>query len=183
MAEGDTIRRIADKVLARLVGQRCVGTTTRDPRLVGTDFTGRTLVSADAVGKHLFLRFDDGRSLHAHLLMTGNIVVGPAAPVAPSRRRIEIDFEPGRFTGVDVPLLDVIQTADEPSLIGHLGPDLCGPNPPDIVEITRRLAHDPAVPLAEAMLDQRNVAGFGNVYAVEVPFIVGISPLQPAGTI
>ena len=79
MPEGDTIRRLADKITGRFAGQRCSRTVTRDPRLVGVDFTGRTLVGADAVGKHLLIRFDDGRTLHAHLRMDGLVRVGPAA--------------------------------------------------------------------------------------------------------
>ena len=55
----------------------------RDPRLATVDLSGRTLVDADAYGKHLFLRFDDGRTLHAHLLMTGSFEVGQ--PVARER--------------------------------------------------------------------------------------------------
>jgi len=183
MPEGDTIRRLADKIQARFAGQTCQRCITRDPRLVGVDFTGRTLVRADAFGKHLLLRFDDGRTLHAHLLMTGSWTVGPAATEPAWRRRIELWMQDGRLTGVDVPLFDVLLTADEHTLIGHLGPDLCATDPPDVDEIAARLVRTSDAPLAAALLDQRNVAGFGNLYAVELPFIVGVSPNQPVGAI
>ncbi|MCU1391685.1 MAG: mutM 1 [Ilumatobacteraceae bacterium] len=183
MPEGDTIRRLADTIRTRFGGQRCERCVTRDPRLSGVDFGGRVLLDADAFGKHLFLRFDDGRSLHAHLLMTGSWTVGPAATEPAWRRRIELWMETGRLTGLDVPILEVIRTADEASVIGHLGPDLCGEDVPDVEEITARLQHDPSAPLAAALLDQRNVAGFGNLYAVELPFIVGVSPNQPVGSV
>ena len=79
MPEGDTIRRLAEKITARFAGQRCVRSVTRDPRLTHVDFAGAVLTGADAVGKHLFIRFDDGRTLYAHLRLTGSFVVGPAA--------------------------------------------------------------------------------------------------------
>ncbi len=183
MPEGDTIRRLANKIQDRFAGQRCLKTITRDPRLVGVDFSGTTLLEADAVGKHLMIRFDDGRTMNAHLLMTGSWKVGPIATEPAWRRRVELWFESGRLTGVDVPIFDVLPTSQEHTLIGHLGPDLCAAIAPGVQEITDRLLRMPDVPLAAALLDQRNVAGFGNLYAVEVPFIVGVSPNQTVGTV
>jgi formamidopyrimidine-DNA glycosylase len=161
--EGDTIRRLADRITQRFAGQRCLRCITRDPRLAGIDFTGSALVGATSVGKHLLIRFDDGRTLHAHLLMTGSWVVGPAPTEPEWRRRVEMWLEHGRLTGLDVPILGVVPTAREDTLIGHLGPDLCAVEPPDLDEIVARIERDPAMPLAGALLDQRNVAGFGNI--------------------
>jgi endonuclease-8 len=183
MPEGDTIRRLADRIGARFVGHRVERCVTRDPRLVGLDLTGRTMVEADAVGKHLLLRFDDGRTLHSHLLMTGSWRVGRAATEPEWRRRVELWFDDGRLTGIDVPILGVVATTHEDVIVGHLGPDLCGTAAPDPLAVAARLQRDPDVPLAGALLDQTNVAGFGNVYAVELPFIVGVSPNQPVGSI
>ena len=183
MPEGDTIRRLADKIDRRFTGERCVRCVTRDPRLVGVDLTGATVASVDAVGKHLFIRFDNGRTLHSHLRLTGSWTVGPPAGEPEWRRRIELWMETGRLTGVDLPVVELLQTAHEDRVIEHLGPDLCGPEAPDLVEVTDRLRLQPAAALAAALLDQRNVAGFGNIYAIEVPFIVGVSPHQPVGSI
>lgn len=183
MPEGDTIRKLAERIERRFAGQRVERTVTRDPRLVGVDLTGATLVGADAVGKHLLVRFDDGRTLHAHLRMDGSFVVGPRSDRPEWQRRIELWLQGGRLTGVDVPVLGVLATADEAHVVGHLGPDLCGPEPPDPDEIVARLTDRPDEPLAGALLDQRNVAGFGNVYAVELPFLVGVSPHQPVATV
>jgi endonuclease-8 len=183
MPEGDTIRRLAERINRRFAGQRCTRTITRDPRLVGVDFSGSVLVAADAHGKHLLVRFDDGRSLFAHLRLDGAFVVGPAADAPTWKRRIELWMEDGRLTGVDVPILGVVATAEESKIVGHLGPDLCGTEVPDLDLVLSRMAMEPEQPLAAALLDQRNVAGFGNVYAVELPFVVGLSPEQPIGTI
>ncbi len=183
MPEGDTIRRLAERIDQRFAGQRCARSVTRDPRLTHVDFAGAVLTGADAVGKHLLVRFDDGRTLYAHLRMTGSFVVGPASQEPAWRRRVELWMETGRLTGLNVPVLGVVATAEEDRIVGHLGPDLCAAEPPDVDEIVARLQHDGSVPLAGALLDQRNVAGFGNLYAIELPFIVGVSPNQPVGTV
>ncbi|MEK7423080.1 MAG: DNA-formamidopyrimidine glycosylase family protein [Actinomycetota bacterium] len=183
MAEGDTIRRLADRITARFGGQRCMRCVTRDPRLSGVDFTGSVLVAAEAVGKHLLIRFADGRTLHSHLLMSGSWRVGAAAREPEWRRRVELWMEDGRLTGLDLPLVGMVRTELEGQIVGHLGPDLCSAVAPDVVVVTMRLQRDRDAPLGGALLDQRNVAGFGNVYAVELPFIVGVSPFQPVGTI
>jgi endonuclease VIII len=183
MPEGDTIRRLADKISRHFIGQRCVRCVTRDPRLVGVDLEGATLTEVDAIGKHLLIRFDNGQTLHSHLLMTGSWTVGPAAREPEWRRRIELWMENGRLTGVDLPIIELLPTEREGQIVGHLGPDLCGTELPDLGEIVARLRREPQQRLAAALLDQRNVAGFGNVYAVELPFIAGVSPNQPVTTI
>ena len=183
MPEGDTIRRLAERINRRFAGQRCQRCVTRDPRLVGVDFAGTVLDRADAHGKHLLVRFEDGRTLYAHLRLDGSFVVGPAAPVPQWRRRVELWMEDGRLTGVDVAILGVVATANESSIVGHLGPDLCGPEVPDLDLVVARMVAQPDEPLGAALLDQRNAAGFGNVYAVELPFIGGVSPHQPIGAI
>ena len=183
MPEGDTIRRLADRIQQRFAGQQCVRCVMRDPRLSGVDFTGCVLLSAEAVGKHLLLRFDNGETLHSHLKMAGSWTVGPAATEPEWRRRVELWMQNGRLSAIDMPILTRIRTTDEADVVGYLGPDLCTAQAPDVDEIVGRLQREPAVPLVGALLDQRNVAGFGNVYVVELPFIVGVSPYQPVGTI
>ena len=183
MPEGDTIRRLADKIGKRFIGERCVRCVTRDPRLGGVDLAGATITGVDAIGKHLLIRFDNGTTVHSHLLMTGSWTVGPAAREPEWRRRIELWMETGRLTGIDLPIAELIPTTNESRVIGHLGPDLCGPDEPDLDEVVTRLQRESNEPLAAALLDQRNVAGFGNIYAIEVPFICGVSPNQPVGTI
>lgn len=184
MPEGDTLRRLADKITHRFAGARVERSVMRDPRLVGIDLAGTTLENADAYGKHLFVRFDDGRTLHAHLLMTGGFEVGRPSPEAEWRRRVELWLDNGRLTGVAVPILGVVPTAAEHEITDRLGPDLCARSgPPDIAAIVERILGAPDAPMAGALLDQRNVAGFGNVYVNDVPFITGIDPHQPVGTV
>lgn len=184
MPEGDTIRRLARRIDDRFAGRPVVRSKTRDPRIATVDLAGRVLVGADAYGKHLFVRFDDGRTLHAHLMMGGSFEVGRPSREPEWKRRVELWFDDGRLTGVSVPVLEMLATEDEREITEPLGPDLCTPaGPPDIGEVAARLVRDGAAPLAGALLDQRNVAGFGNVYANDVPFIVGIDPRQAVATI
>lgn len=184
MPEGDTLRRLATAITERFAGDRVERSTMRDPRLVGVDLVGRTLIDADAYGKHLFVRFDDGRSLHAHLLMTGSFAVGRPSREPEWKRRVDLVLHRGPLVGESVPVLEMLPTNDEQTVTDHLGPDLCNPvGPPDASEIAARMSTSPGDPLTGSMLDQRNVAGFGNIYANDVPFIAGVSPFQPVGTI
>lgn len=184
MPEGDTLRRLATQITDRFAGDRVERSTMRDPRLVGVDLTGLTLLGADAFGKHLFVRFGDGRTLHAHLSMTGSFAVGRRSKEPEWKRRIELVLTRGPLVGESVPVVGMIDTADEREITDRLGPDLCSPaGPPDPDDVAARMRAAPDEPLGGAMLDQRNVAGFGNVYANDVPFIVGVSPFQAVGTI
>jgi endonuclease-8 len=182
--EGDTLRRLADKISERFGGQRVVRSRARHPRIATVDFAGTVLTAADAYGKHLFIRFDDGRTLHAHLEMTGSFEVGRPSRESEWRRRVELWFDDGRLTGVAVPVLEVLPTADEPEVTAGLGPDLCAvAGPPDVHAIAARMLAAPGTSVAGAMLDQRVAAGFGNVYANDVPFVAGIDPRHPVGRI
>lgn len=183
MPEGDTIRRLADRIDQRFAGEVCTRSIARDPRITHLDLTQRRLVEADAVGKWLLLRFDDERTVFGHLRMDGRWDIGHRSRAPEWQRRLELEFTSGWLTAVDLPVIGVVATADEHSVVGHLGPDLCGPTAPDLDEIVRRLECAGTQPLAAALLDQRNVAGFGNIYAVEVPFICGVSPFQPTETV
>lgn len=85
-------------------------------------------------------------------------------------------------TGYRLPLLELLRTTEESHAVGHLGPDLLGPDW-DAAEAERRLLQDPERPLAEALLDQRNLAGIGNVYAAELCFLARTSPWAPVGSL
>ena len=151
MPEGDTIRRLADKISRRFAGEKCLRCVTRDPRLSGVDLAGATLIAADAIGKHLFIRFDNGNTLHSHLRMSGSWTVGPAAREPEWRRRVELWMQSGRLTGIDLPVVELLPTTQEDRVAGHLGPDLCGPDLPDLDEVVERLQHDPLAALATAL--------------------------------
>ncbi len=184
MPEGDTVRRLAARISERFAGSVVERSTARDPRSVGVDLAGSTLIEADAYGKHLFVRFDDGRSLHAHLLMTGSFCVGRPSREPEWKRRLELWFGDGRLTAESVPVLGMLARNDEHTITDPLGPDLCAvAGPPDPAIGAERLVVAPDAPLSGALLDQHCIAGFGNIYANDVPFIVGVNPEQSVGSI
>jgi endonuclease-8 len=84
--------------------------------------------------------------------------------------------------GYRLPVLELLRTADEHKAVGHLGPDLLGPdwNPERALA---NLLQDPARPLGEALLDQRNLAGVGNVFKSEICFLLGVTPWLPVGAL
>jgi len=179
MPEGDTVRRLAERISRRFLGQKCAQCFSRDPRITHLDLVGASLVDVDAHGKWLLLRWDDGRTVYGHLRMDGRWDLGRRSKEPEWKRRLELEMENGWMTAIDMPVIGAVATEKEPTVIGHLGPDLCAPEEPDIVALTDCFSADIDRPLAGALLDQRNVAGFGNLYAVEVPFIAGVSPFHP----
>lgn len=177
MPEGDTIRRLADSLSSNLAGQTVKSSLFRHPRLSTVDLAGTTLSGADAYGKHLLMRFSNGDTLHVHLRMTGSVYRRFVGEVPPHRRKFEIEFENAWCTGVDMPILELMRTRDEHRALAHLGPDVCGSYDHSLA--LARLTAASEIPISQALLDQRIVAGFGNIYAVETPFIVGVSPMTP----
>lgn len=182
MPEGDTIARLAAAVRDRAVGATVQSMVVRHPRLATLDLTGKKLVETSSHGKHLFLHFDDGKALHIHLLMQGKVVFGHAREVEEWRRRFEMTFDTGQtMTGVDIPLLHYLSSDATNDYVGHLGTDLCGDL--DLELATAQARRDPPRHLSAALLDQRNIAGFGNIYAVDTPFICGVSPFTRVGDV
>ena len=181
MPEGDTIRRLADSLTAKFAGQTVKSSMFRHAKLATVDLAGVTLLEADARGKHLLMRFSNRLTLHVHLKMTGAVYSRFAREVRPDRRKFEFAFNNGWATAVDVPILELIKTRDEHGTIGHLGPDVCGRY--DHAAGVQRLTTAGERPIADALLDQTLVAGFGNIYAVETPFIVGINPFTCVSSI
>ena len=149
------------------------------------------MLSFDSRGKHMLTRFsagpgDDGLTLHTHFEMDGAWqLVGPGKQLPASfddEVRLVLRTDGPTAYALRMPVLELLPTADEGRVVGHLGPDLLGPGW-DEQEAVRRLAADPARPLVEALLDQRNLAGIGNLWAVETCFLRGVSPWTPVGDV
>jgi endonuclease-8 len=77
--------------------------------------------------------------------------------------------------GYRMPVIDLLHTSDEHTVVGHLGPDLLGPDW-DTDEALRRLRERPDRQIGPALLDQRNLAGIGNLYKSETLFLSGVNP-------
>ena len=179
MPEGDTVWHTARRLDA-LVGQELTATDFRIPSLATVDLAGRRVLESTSRGKHLLLRLEDGMTLHTHLKMEGRWDVQPVGTKwhrPEHQARVVLRTAKTEAIGFSV-LVDLIATPAENSLVGHLGPDLLGADW-DAEEAELRLKSLPHVPIGQALLDQRNLAGIGNVYRAELCFLAGVDPHTP----
>jgi endonuclease VIII len=184
MPEGDTVWQAARRLDEALGGHPLRRAELRVPKLATVDLGGRTVLGVVARGKHLLARFEGGLTLHSHLRMDGSWrIFGPGERWrgGPTHQiRAILATAERTAVGYRLPVLDLLRTAEERRVVGHLGPDLLGPGwDPD--EALRRLGADPARPLGAALLDQRNLAGIGNVYLAELCFLARVTPWLPIG--
>ncbi|MFV2085108.1 DNA-formamidopyrimidine glycosylase family protein [Micromonospora sp. LOL_021] len=186
MPEGDTVWNTAHRLCDVLAGRRLTGSDFRIPRLATIDLSGWTVLDSVSRGKHLLLRLrapDDRRyTLHSHLRMDGSwrtYRLGQRWTARPAHL-IRVVLRTGESVAVGYHLheLALVTTEREPELTAGLGPDLLGADW-DPAEAVRRLAARPEMPVVEALLDQRNLAGIGNVYACELLFLRGVAPGTP----
>ena len=185
--EGDSVWKAAKRLREQLVGRTVVRSDFRVPQHATADLSGRQVTAFDSYGKHMLTRFspasqDGGITLHTHFEMDGAWqVVGPGKVLPRSfddEVRLVLQTDGPTAYALRMPVLELVATADEPQLLGHLGPDLLGPGW-DEDEAVRRLAADPDRPLVEALLDQKDLAGIGNLWAVETCYLRGHSPWTP----
>jgi len=186
MPEGDILRRTATTLDRALTGQVLVSADLRWPTAAEVDLVGRTVLGTISYGKHLLTRFDDGRTLHTHLRMEGSWALARTGSRAARGLgpHVRVVLAAPTWTGIGnrIGMLDVVPTRDEHTLIGHLGPDLLAPDflGVGLPEALDRLARRGGVPIAEALLDQRVVAGIGTIYAAESLFARRLWPWTPA---
>jgi endonuclease VIII len=182
--EGDTVYKTAMLQNAALAGHTLTGFDLRVPKFATSDLTGETVHSVVSRGKHLLHRIGEF-SLHTHLKMEG--AWRTYAPGEKWRRpafqaRAVLTTADVVSVGFELGTTELIATADEDSVVGHLGPDLLGPDS-DADVAAHRLASHPDDPIFVAALDQRNLAGIGNVYANELCFLRGVLPTRPVGEV
>ena len=173
MPEGDTVFRTAAKLRAALVGKKLTRCDVRVPRYATVDLTGQPVDEVLSRGKHLFIRVG-AASIHSHLKMDGAWVIGRVR--APAHKvRIILQTAASRASGVDLGVLEILDRSTDVDAVAHLGPDVLGDDWSADAAAGNLMA-DPDRPLAEALLDQRVMAGVGNVYANELCFVFGLRP-------
>lgn len=184
MPEGDTVLQTAARLHTALAGRELIRSDLRVPRFATADLTGRTVLDVVARGKHLLTRVEGGLTLHSHLRMDGAWRV-----YAPGERwrggpghqiRAILGNSEHTAVGYRLPVLELLRTDEESRAVGHLGPDLLGPDW-DVDLALERLLAAPERPIGEALLDQRNLAGIGNVYKCELCFLARVTPWLPVG--
>ena len=194
MPEGDTLHRTADGLRPYLVGRAIIAARTAGPGAVPQvgRVIGATVTAVEAVGKNLLVRFDNGLELRTHLRMNGSwhrYRPGEAWRRPAGRARLVLEVPGAVAVCFDAPVVELFETRAEtlhPEL-ARLGPDLLGPgfDSAGAAEAFRRL-RDPARAgraVAEALIDQRALAGIGNVYKSEVLYIERVDPWAPVGEV
>jgi endonuclease-8 len=177
--EGDTVWLAATRMNRALAGATLRQGEFRLPQLAALDLAGATVLEVVPRGKHLLIRLADERTLRTHFRMDGSWHIyrpgtkwrgGPAYDV-----RIVLATDEWECVGYRLHDVELVPTAEEDRLVGHLGPDVLGPDW-DLDEALRRLRAHPDEQVGVAILDQRNLAGIGNLYKVESLFLTGVHP-------
>ncbi|MER7929847.1 DNA-formamidopyrimidine glycosylase family protein [Streptomyces sp. NPDC096057] len=187
MPEGDTVWQTAKRLDTALAGKVLTRSDLRVPKYATADLTGRTVLDVTPRGKHLLTRIEGDLTLHSHLRMDGTWRVyanGRRWSGGGLAHQIRVILGTADLTAVGyrLPVLELLRTPDEDRVVGHLGPDLLGPDWNPELALANLLA-DPARPLGEALLDQRNLAGIGNIYKSELCFLLGATPWLPVGAL
>jgi endonuclease-8 len=185
--EGDTVWLTAHRLDVALTGRVVTLTDLRVPALATVDLDGRTVTEVLARGKHILTRLDDDLTFHSHLRMDGSWYLSATNRSPPRRHadhliRARLGNAEWLATGFRVHDLAVVARAREVELVGHLGPDLLGPDW-DAERAAANLAADPDVPIGEALLDQRRLAGIGNLYKSEMLFVEHVHPWTESGAV
>jgi endonuclease-8 len=184
MPEGDTLFRTAAGLRPYLLGRPVLAARATGGAQVGR-LVGATVESVDTLGKNLLIRFSNGLEVRTHLRMNGTwhrYRPGERWRRPAPRAVLVLEVEGAVAVCFDAPVVELFESRAEalhPGL-APLGPDLLGPEF-DATDARRRLG-DPAragTAIGEALLDQRVMAGVGNVYRSEILFIERVDPFAP----
>jgi endonuclease VIII len=192
MPEGDTIAWAAHRLRPVLEGQVPEEILTPHPRHAldrwPERLAGRAVHGIDTHGKHLFIRFEGDLVLHSHLGMTGVWgVYGPGRRWGRSSRRawIVLRSRGHEVVEFDGPLLELVTDSRTrfDQRLAALGPDVLAPEFDGPAFLKRLRSDDPTRPIGDALLDQRNLAGIGNIWKAEGCWEAAVDPWRAAGEV
>lgn len=184
MPEGDTVWLAAYNLNAALASRNVVKSDIRVPAFATADLSGQPIHEVVSRGKHLLMRIGE-TTVHSHLKMEGSWHLyrpGSAWRRPAFEARAVITTDEWVAVGFALGITELVPTAEEDCVVGHLGPDLLGPDW-DADVAAQRLLREPLEPAHTAVLEQRNLAGIGNEYANELLFVRGIHPRTPIGEV
>ena len=181
MPEGDTVFRTAAALRDALVGRTLTRCDIRVPQHATVDLTGHRVDEVLSRGKHLFIRVGPA-SIHSHLKMDGSWRIMRRGTPQSHKTRILLEADGIAAAGIDLGVLEILDRACDLDAVTHLGPDLLGDDW-DPQRAATNLAGDRDRPIADTLLDQRVMAGVGNVYCNELCFIFGRLPTSAVGTL
>ncbi|MET7772458.1 DNA-formamidopyrimidine glycosylase family protein [Nocardia sp. NPDC005366] len=180
MPEGDTVFLTAARLRRALVGKTLVRSDFRVPRFATLDLVGERVDEVGSYGKHLFIRTPE-ISIHTHLKMEGvwrTYCVGERWTRPRVTARLVLATDDTEAVGFSLGKVEAMRRSEEHTVIDHLGPDLLGPNWDPAVAV-ERLRRYPDQAIGIALLDQRNLAGIGNIFRSEVCFLRRVHPATP----
>jgi endonuclease VIII len=187
--EGDTIHYAASRIRPVLAGHVPDEVRTPHPRFGAARWeerlAGRAVTSVDTHGKHLFLRFDGDLVIHSHLRMTGSWRVLDGDRRVTRAAWLVLRRGGRSVVQVNGPVLELMteSRARNDCRLSLLGPDILAPEL-DTARFLRRLREDdPTRPIGDALLDQRTIAGIGNMWKVEGCFAARIDPWRATGDV
>jgi endonuclease-8 len=191
MPEGDTIFRAARTLHQALAGKPVVRFETALAQLSRVDddapIAGRTVERVRSVGKHLLIEFSGDLVLRTHMRMAGSWhVYRPGERWQRPRASMRVVVETADFQAVafDVPVAEFRSgraLARDPA-VARLGPDVLDPAF-DEEEAVQRLRERGELGIGDALLDQRALAGIGNVFKSEVCFAERVHPFTPVSAL
>jgi endonuclease-8 len=191
MPEGDTIFRTARAMHRVLAGRTIVTAESTMPSLARAPgvqaLEGRTIDRVAAQGKHLLIYLSGDLVLRSHMRMQGSwhlYRTGDRWKRPRAAMRIVLRTDEVEAVAFDTPDAELVRVRDLARItpLKNLGPDLLSDSF-DADDATRRIAGEPDREIADALLDQRNVAGIGNVIKSEVLFLCGVNPWARAGAL
>ncbi|MBO3142623.1 DNA-formamidopyrimidine glycosylase family protein [Dermatophilus congolensis] len=183
MPEGDTVARTCQRLHHVFAGHTTQEAELRWGNREGNGLIGHTTIEVIPHGKHILHRFSNGWTLHSHLRMEGSWrITHPNEPQRHSHRvRALLSTNKWTALGLSLGMLNLIPTRDEHTLTGHLGPDILGPDWNTDLATTNLLTNPTTI--GAALLDQRNLAGIGTLWASETLFTQHINPWTPTTTL
>ena len=179
MPEGDTVWLAARRLDDALAGDELTRSDFRVPRLATVDLSGRRVHGVRSYGKHLLFRLDGALTLHTHFRMDGSWhLYRPGRPWRGGpdwQVRAVLQTAQWSAVGYRLPVVELLPTAEESSVVGRLGPDVLDPSVADSTLVDCVSSHAERA-IGDVLLDQSVLAGFGLIYVTEGLFLHGITP-------
>ncbi|WP_420176435.1 Fpg/Nei family DNA glycosylase [Luteococcus sp. OSA5] len=183
MPEGDAVFRSCATLHDALAGRALTHVELRVPSAAAASqgLVGQRVVEVVPRGKHQLTRLDGGWTIHTHLRMEGTwkfVDAQGRLPGPDHEIRVLLGNDETVAVGLRLGMVDLVRTDHEDEVVGHLGPDLLGPDWDEELAVAN-LLREPSRTIGEALLDQRNLAGIGTIYRAESLFHQRINPRTP----
>jgi len=180
--EGPVLHRFARQQNRDLSGHR-VRASAAQKRFArqARSLDGAVFERVEARGKHLFHHWRGGPIVHVHLGMFGDFYRFASPPPAPRPTvRLRLSTAGATWDLIGPPTCELVSPDEHRAILDRLGPDPVSSREGESVFVERLRRTDRAI--GHALMDQRVVAGIGNIYRAEILFLTGLHPLRPSSS-